>query len=222
MIRQGSVKRGQGFTGTGTLCRTVLDWVDSTAFLVALYAIAGAMSVVLGLAERRRRSSDDPRLWPTFWFVTGALLLVMAAGRAANVSDLLTEIGREQARSEGWYETRRSLQAWVIGGVAAGWAVTVAIAVWRVPERRRRYLPTAIAVFTLVCFVGIRLISLHQVDALLYRREVQGAIVGAVIEVGLLLVVMILMVGPARRLPRPISGRSAPQVEPTSGARITT
>ena len=47
-----------------------------------------------------------------FWFANGGLLLVMASGRASNISDLLTDIGREQARPGGWYEVRRSLQAW--------------------------------------------------------------------------------------------------------------
>ena len=182
----------------------MLTWVDSTAFAVALYALAGTTALLLGVVERRRGKSADRRLWPTFWFATGGLLLIMAVGRASNISDLLTELGRERARSGGWYDVRRSLQAWVIGAVAAGWAVTVAIAVWRVPERRRRYLPTAIVVFTLVCFVGIRLISLHQVDALLHNRDIRGVTIGAVVEVGLLLVVLAVM---AWRFRRPSAAR---------------
>ena len=144
----------------------------------------------------------------------------MAVGRASNVSDLLTELGRERARSGGWYEVRRSLQAWVIGAVAAVWAVTVAIAVWRVPERRRRYLPTAIVVFTLVCFIGIRLISLHQVDALLHNRDVRGVTIGAVIEVGLLLLVLAVSAWRFRRpngaRPDGHTGRHAAQPIETS------
>ena len=154
------------------------------------YLFSGVTTLLLGSVERHRRIGSAATLWPTFWFATGALLLVMAAGRASNVSEILTDIGRDRARAGGWYDVRRSLQAWVIGSVAAVWAVTVAVAVWRVPERRRRYLPTAIVVFTLVCFVGVRLISLHQVDALLNNYDVRGVTVGAVIEVGLLLCVI--------------------------------
>ena len=165
--------------------------LDSTAFAVVLYALAGTTAVVLGVVEQRRGSASDPRLWPTFWFATGGLLLIMAIGRVSNVSNLLTELGRERARSGGWYDVRRSFQAWVIGAVAAVWAVTVVVAVWRVPERRRRYLPPAIVVFTLVCFIGIRLISLHQVDALLRNRDVREITIGAAIEVGLLLLVLV-------------------------------
>lgn len=181
-----------------------MTWLDTTACAVVLYALAGTTAVVIGVVERRRGGAADPKLWPMFWFATGGLLLVMAAGRASNVSDLLTDIGREHARSGGWYEVRRSLQAWVIGAVAVVWAVTSAVAVWRVPERRRRYLPTAIVVFTLLCFVGVRLISLHQVDALLHNRGVRGVTIGSIVEVALLLLVVAVA---AWRFPRANSGR---------------
>jgi hypothetical protein len=177
----------------------VSTWADSTALAVALYALAGATALLLGVVEGQRAIASDPRFWPTFWFATGGLLLIMAAGRASNASDLLTELGRQQARSGGWYDVRRSFQAWVVGAVAAIWAVTVVVAVWRVPERRRRYLPTAVAVFTLVCYVGIRLISLHQVDALLHHRDVRGVAIGAMIEVSLLLLVIALTAWRFRR-----------------------
>lgn len=191
----------------------MLTWLDTTACAVTLYAVAGSVALVLAAIERRRGGSVDPRLWPTFWLVTAALLFVMAAGRASNVSDLLTDIGREQARSGGWYEVRRSFQAWVIGGVAAIWAATVLVAVWRVPERRRRYLPTAIVVFTLVCFIGVRLISLHQVDALLHNRDVRGVTVGSIIEVGLLL---LLIAVSAWRVPRLHSDHRVPGAPDTT------
>ena len=191
--------------------------LDSTVFVVALYALVGTTSLALGFVEQRRGRASAPRLWPKFWFATGGLLLIIAVGRASNVGDVLTELGRERARSGGWYDVRRALQAWVIGAVAAVWAVTVAIAVWRVPERRRRYLPTALVVFTLVCFIGIRLISLHQVDALLHNRDVRGVTVGAAIEVGLLLLVLAVS---AWRFRRPSGTQSDGRIEPPTGQSV--
>jgi len=176
----------------GNLYETVLTWLDSTACTVALYVVAGSTALLLGVVEQHRGGATDPRRWPMFWFATGGLLFVMAAGRASNISDLLTDIGREQARPGGWCEVRRSLQAWVIGAVAASWAMTVAVAVWRVPERRRRYLPFAIVVFTLVCYAGMRLISLRQVDAPLHIRDLRGVTIGSIIEVAILLLVVIV------------------------------
>jgi hypothetical protein len=169
----------------------VIGRIDTTGFVVACYVFAGVVVLVTGFTERHRRRSDTSRaLWPTFWFATGGLLIVMAAGRATNASDLLVDLGRDTARSEGWYDIRRSVQAWVIGVVTLLWAATVAVAIWRVPERRRRYLPAAVAAFTLVCYVGVRMVSLHQVDAVLYRHEIVGVRYGTTIEVSLLLVVI--------------------------------
>lgn len=193
-------------------------WLDSTACAVVLYTVAGSLALLLGLTERQRRRRDDrPDYWPAFWFTTAGLLLVMALGRVGDVSDLLTEIGREQARSGGWYDVRRAFQAWGIGVVAAVWAVIVAIAIWRVPERRRRFLPTAVAVFTLVCYIGVRLVSLHQVDAVLHNREVEGVTIGAFIEDGLLLLVIAVS---SWRFRRPNGGRipATPPVSPVEPA----
>lgn len=184
----------------------MLTWLDgaSNSLAIVLYVLAATTALALGIVERHRASTSDRRLWPAFWFATSGLLFVMAAGRVSNVSALLTDIGREQARSGGWYDVRRWLQVWVIGAVAALWAATLALVVWRATEPRRRYLPTAIVVFTLVCYVGVRLISLHQVDALLHHRGVRGLTDGAVIEVGLLLAVLALSV---RQFPRPKNSR---------------
>ena len=195
----------------------MLNWAESTASVV-LYTLAGTTALLLGVIERQRRNAAGPSVWPTFWFATGGLLLIMALGRAINVSNLMTDLGRKRARSEGWYEVRRSLQAFVVGAVAAVWAVSVAFAIWRVPERRRRYLPTAIVVFTLVCYVGIRLISLHQIDSLL-SRDVRGVTIGAMIEVGLLLLAFATT---AWRFRRPNSAPPDEHTEPHAQQSIET
>lgn len=208
---------GEG-SDASSLSQTVLTWLDrsSNSLAIVLYALAATTTLALGLVDRHRARESGQRLWPTFWFATGGLLLVMAAGRAGNVSHLLTDIGRAQARSDGWYDVRRWLQAGVIGAVAAVWAATVALAVWRTTERRRRYLPTAIVVFTLVCYVGVRLISLHQVDALLHHRGVRGLADGAVVEVGLLLSIIVLS---AWQSPRANNAR-VQHVEPGASSPI--
>jgi hypothetical protein len=163
----------------------VLSWLDTTWCSVLSYILALTITLLLGLSERRTcriSPSATSSLWPGFWFATTILLLAMATGRATDSGELLAEFGRAQARSEGWYRTRRTAQAWVVGAIATAWIVTVFVAIWRVPERRRRYLPTAVVVVTLVCYAGARMISFHPVDAVLYRNDLGGARLGAVIE----------------------------------------
>jgi hypothetical protein len=167
----------------------ISDWVDSNWLRVAAYGVAAAASLHAGVRELRRRPTPSGRdIWPTFWFLTAALLAVMAVGRAADLGGLVSELGRREARAEGWYEIRREYQAAAVGLIGAIWLVAVIVAVWRVPERRRRYLPPALVVFTLICFAGIRVVSLHHVDTLLYRRSIRGVRIVAIVELaGILL-----------------------------------
>jgi hypothetical protein len=189
----------------------VLGWVDSDGVRVAAYLIAASVALTTWARERRRARSV-PSLWPTFWLLTAAVFLAMAIGRAADLGGLATELGRSEARAQGWYADRRRIQAVVVAALGATWLIVVATALWRVPARRRRYLPAALAVFTLMCFVGVRLISLHQVDSLLYRRDIAGAQVGALGELALLAVAVVLTawpppVGPTLDYVRPAPAR---------------
>jgi hypothetical protein len=157
--------------------------MDSNWLRVVAYGLAAAACLHAGLRERRRQPDAPSRhIWPTFWFLTASLLGVMALARAADIGELVSDLGRRTARDEGWYEIRREYQAAAVASVGAIWFVAVVLAVWRVPERRRRYLPAALVVFSLFCFAGIRIISLHQVDALLYNRPIRGVRLVAIVE----------------------------------------
>jgi hypothetical protein len=130
----------------------------------------------------RREDPHDPAAWPPFWYWTGALLLAMALGRAIDLGDVAGDELRAQARSGGWYESRRKFQSLVVAGLALAWLAIVFTAVWRVPERRRRYLPVIVAVVTLAAYAAVRVVSLHQIDGLLYRRRIGDVRYGTAIE----------------------------------------
>ena len=159
----------------------MFSWLESNWLRAAGYAVVTAAAFLAGWRERRR-APVEADLWPAFWFITAGLFLAMVIGRAADLGGWVTRLGRSEALSQGWYRHRRPLQAVVVGSIGAVWLVSVVAALWKVPGRRRRYLPAAIVVGTLLCFVGIRLVSLHQIDGLLSRREFAGLKVGGVVE----------------------------------------
>jgi hypothetical protein len=167
--------------GHGRYRAGMLRWLDSNWLRVAGYAAAALAAFLAGRRERPLVRAN-PNLWPPFWFLTAGLFLLMAVGRAADFAGVATELGRSEAVSHGWYADRRKYQAAVVAALGAIWFIAVVVALWRVPERRRRYLPMAIVAFSLMCYAGIRIISLHQVDAVLYRRHIAGAKVGSVVE----------------------------------------
>jgi hypothetical protein len=161
----------------------ISSWADSNWLRAVAYGVAAGACLHAGLRERRRRPTSASRdIWPTFWFLTAAVLAVMALGRAADVGGLVSELGRREARDEGWYEIRREYQAAAVATIGGIWLIAVVVAIWRVPERRRRYLPPALIVFTLICFAGIRVVSLHHVDTVLYNRPIHGVRIASIME----------------------------------------
>ena len=120
--------------------------------------------------------------------VTSLLLFGLAVARALDAPELITGLGRSEARSTGVYEGRRAFQAAVVVAIGLTWCVSVAVAVWRVPERRRRYLPAVIVTIALVAFAAVRVVSLHHIDQILYNRPIHGIRVVVFIELGMLAV----------------------------------
>lgn len=174
------------------------DVLDANGFRVAAYLAVAAIAAVW--ARRERHHPDRlARDWcPPYWWLSALLLLAMAVARAGSFGELVGELGREQARSSGWYETRRAVQAVAVVTMAAVWFVGVVVAIWRVPPRRRRYLPHAVGVSGVAAFAMIRIVSLHQLDTLLYRRDLGGIRVVSVIELGLLIATALVGVTTAR------------------------
>jgi len=163
-------------------------WQATGSAIVALIA--------LGAYLRERRELDhrsSERLWPTFWLLTSLLFGVMAVGHIGDLGGRIGDLGRREARSEGWYADRRMLQVPLVGLITLVWITLSATAILRFPERRRRYLPTAVTILTLICFVAIRMISLHHVDSLLHRRHVVGIELGLVVEAALLIAIVALV-----------------------------
>jgi len=128
-----------------------------------------------------------------------AIFATLAVGRVFGLQWRLAEFFRRRAVVGGWYDERRGFQTWVVLAVAA-LAAAVVIAIVAVSLRRKS--PRTLAVFapvaTLLGFLAVRAVSLHQIDHLLYRR-VAGVEVNLAVELTLLaLVAAGLIWGPIR------------------------
>lgn len=162
----------------------MLSWADTNWMRVVAYIVVAGLCLLAG----RRQDPSDRGVWAPFWPMTGAVLMAMAVGRAGGIAEWIADLARSEARGDGWYETRRRYQAIVVGAIGSVWVISVFTACWRIPERRRRYLPMMVVVMTIGAYVAIRMVSLHQVDSLLYRRDLMGMRIGTLTEYVLLAV----------------------------------
>lgn len=156
----------------------MLHWADNNWMRIVGYIVVAALSLAAGARE----DPDDSVTWRPFWPMTAAVLLTMAVGRAGGIAEWIADQFRDEAHAAGWYDARRPVQGAVVLSVGGAWAISVLTACWRIPERRRRYLPMVVAVLTLSAYVAVRMVSLHQIDGLLYRRDVLDLRVGALAE----------------------------------------
>ena len=189
---------------------TVIDVLDSGSLRVGAYGAVALLAVWWGVRERRWVAARTLEWWPTYWFLSAALLVTMGVARAGALGDLVSEIGREQARSSGWYETRRTLQVIAVVVVAVVWAIGVIVAIWRVPPRRRRYLPHVVALSTVIAFAAVRIVSLHHIDVVLYRRDLGGIRIVAIVELTLLAITALTAVVTSRFPGRAEDANAAP------------
>jgi hypothetical protein len=177
------------------------NWFRAGALLIAALAMVAAWRIER-VQLRQISSSGRRALWPMFWLLIGAIYASMASVLTFDLIGTLGGLGRDYARADQWYESRRPLQVAVVTIVGVTWLSIIVVGIWRVPERRRRYLPSALLCTTLVCFAIIRIVSLHQIDTIVQRTSVAGVPVGTVAElVGVVLAVMLTV----EALRRPVS-----------------
>ncbi len=120
----------------------MLEAFNTNTWMVAAYIVVAALACLTGLREQSvQRTRHASELLPVFWFLTSALFISMAIAHAGELGGAAADYARSGAYADGWYESRRSIQVVVVAVVAVLWALATLVALWRIPERRRRYPP---------------------------------------------------------------------------------
>lgn len=150
---------------------TIGGWLVALAYVVAAVASFAAMRRYVANARLLdgvdSREASDQRTLGRLWLLVGVLMLALAANKQLDLQTLVSEKVRAVARSQGWYDNRRPLQAAVIALIGLLSIVVVAAATYLLRRVWRRALPVVAAVVVVVAFAGVRAISLHQIDAVL-------------------------------------------------------
>lgn len=143
-----------------------------------------------------------------FWLFCAIALFLFGVNKQLDLHQLITEYGREWARTEGWYEDRRVVQS-IFVKCLAGAAVAFLLAlIWAMRGLPFRFYVALTGLVFLGAYVLIRAASFHHVDHFL-GLGTDGFRLAWLVELG-----GIVITATAALLPeRPTRGTATPDVK---------
>jgi hypothetical protein len=160
---------------------SVIGWVTVVAYFLAAWLAFRALrehSRGPHVAPQTYGASEPPalreaRALTRFWALVLVAMLLLGVNKQLDLQTWFTEVGRDLARRQQWYEARRPVQMAFIAGIALlGSAGTITLAVM-MRHVLSRVVGALVGLGALVTFVIVRAASFHHVDALLGHGRVR-------------------------------------------------
>ncbi len=108
-----------------------------------------------------------------FWLLIGAIMLVLGINKQLNLQTLMTEVGRQLANAQEWYDLRRIIQFSFIVGL---FATLFTAFIWFVVSFRnllRRFALAFCGLFFLLSYVIMKAAMFHHFDEVI-QYDIQG------------------------------------------------
>ncbi|HRT61715.1 MAG TPA: hypothetical protein P5551_05055 [Syntrophales bacterium] len=136
-------------------------------FTVGAYFACFLTATCAAWLNRSKRADRQAFL---VWFVLAVLMLLLGINKQLDLQSLFTEMGRQIAKAQGWFDYRRTVQFWfvVIFG-AASLSLFVFLAI-RMQGLFRRFTLTFLGLFFLLTFIIIRAASFYHFDVVIMYR----------------------------------------------------
>jgi hypothetical protein len=146
---------------------------------VGAYGVTAVLCLSVAIRIKRPLSTSKHR----FWFGLALGMLLLGLNKQQDLTGLLTKLARDKAWQEAWYFSRQPVQFALI---AAAGLIFGLLFFWLARKTKPASRRQGLALFGLVFLTGfalIRAVSLHAVDAFLYRR-VGGLQPNWIVELG--------------------------------------
>jgi hypothetical protein len=98
-----------------------------------------------------------------FWLYLAFVLFVLGVNKQLNFQTLFLEVGKHIAEYGGWFEVRRSVQAYFVYSVAGIACVSVLLAVASMRAEWRRNVPALMGLAILCAYAVIRAASINHI-----------------------------------------------------------
>jgi hypothetical protein len=175
-----------------------MGWLTVAAYAAAAFL---AFKSARAVTQEPRRDRAQRALM-RFWQALALLLLALCVNKQLDLQTLFTQIGRDLALAQGWYEDRRRYQVLFIGAVAVlGLLGTVGLG-FALRKVVARIWLALLGLGFLASFIVIRAASFHHVDELLHAGPVRLNWVFELTGIGLIALAAHRAARSARPLPR--------------------
>lgn len=135
-----------------------------------------------------------------FWVFCGFALVLFGLNKQLDLHQLISQLGRDWARADGWYQDRREIQSLFLKCLAGVGAVTLLALVWALRGMPFRFYVALLGLMFLGFYVLIRAASFHQVDHFL-GLGTDGFRLAWVVELGGIAITALAAALPERAIP---------------------
>lgn len=152
-------------------------WITVIAYLVTAFLCS-----YCGQQQKRdrfQRALGDR--W--FWWIFSIILLLMGLNKQLDLQSWLTEVGKQVATDQGWYDQRRRVQLDFIMGLIVFSFATLMFLIQSMGKAWKKFWLALLGMLFLLCFIIIRATSFHHVDQLL-GWELGGFSLNWILELG--------------------------------------
>lgn len=145
-----------------------LGWATVAAYAAAAWLCGAAARRAAGAARTVERlapvEAANQRALAAFWLGGCALLVLLAVNKQLDLQTLMTQLGRDLALAQGWYEERRRVQTAFVAGLAALGTLSGVTIAWWLRSVVARIAGPLLGLAMITAFVVVRAASFHHVD----------------------------------------------------------
>lgn len=159
---------------------TIFGWLT-----VACYLFAAAMAV--SNVPRATRLSWSEKV---FWIMLSGGLFFLSINKQLDLQSWFTQIGRDMAVQQGWYDSRRIVQVTFIAALFMSGLALLAGMRSALARKWRAYSLVCLGIAGLVVFVLVRAATFHDIDGLL-GTDFAGLSMNFLLETGSIIVILL-------------------------------
>jgi len=149
-----------------------MGWLITGSYLACAF-VAALYATYLNQMEEKKAFQ--------FWWSISAIMILLGVNKQLNLQTLLTEVGRQIANAQEWYDRRRVVQFMFISILSASFLASFIGLAIIFRDMLRRYALAFCGLLFLLTYIIIRAASFHHISELI-QYDLEGMKMNGVLE----------------------------------------